>query len=124
MYNLINTKINIQLARLLYAETPIREESSVRSLFSVAVVSKMILRCALITLLFQLILPNNGHANATVKKGNIVLFHTVGTRSHLIVMRALMEGLAQDGHNVTAITFSKPADLGLPNYRELQVQDR
>ena len=103
---------------------PIREESSVRSLFSVAVMGKMILRCASIILLCQLILPNNGFAKATTKKGNIVLFHTVGTRSHLIVMRALMEGLAQDGHNVTAITFSKPADLGLPNYRELQVQDR
>ena len=94
------------------------------SLFSEAVVSKMILRCASIILLCQFILPNNGFAKATTKKGNIVLFHTVGTRSHLIVMRALMEGLAQDGHNVTAITFSKPADLGLPNYRELQVQDR
>ena len=58
------------------------------------------------------------------KKGHILFFHNAGTRSHLIVMNALAEGLAEDGHKVTTVFYGKMSKKNLPNLNQLVIDDR
>ena len=60
----------------------------------------------------------------SAKKGHILFFHNAGTRSHLIVMNALAEGLAEDGHKVTTVFYGKMSKKNLPNLNQLVIEDR
>ena len=60
----------------------------------------------------------------SAKKGHILFFHNAGTRSHLIVMNALAEGLAEDGHKVTTVFYGKMSKKNLPNLNQLVIDDR
>ena len=60
----------------------------------------------------------------SAKKGHILFFHNAGTRSHLIVMNALAEGLAEDGHKVTTVFYGKMSKKHLPNLNQLVIDDR
>ena len=60
----------------------------------------------------------------SAKKGHILFFHNAGTRSHLIVMNALAEGLAEDGHKVTTVFYGKMSKKNLPNLNQLVIEDK
>ena len=57
------------------------------------------------------------------KKGHILFFHNMGTRSHLIAMSALAEGLVQHGHKVTAVWYAK-SKIHHENFREIFIEDK
>ena len=57
------------------------------------------------------------------KKGHILIFHNAGTRSHLIALNALTEGLLNNGHRVTLLAYAK-SNLVHQNYKELIIKDR
>ena len=50
---------------------------------------------------------------------NIMFFHTMGTKSHLLQMFPLIEKLLQDGNQVTAVVFRS---MILPTQRHRQTQ--
>ena len=56
-------------------------------------------------------------------KGHILFFHNAGTRSHLIAMSALMEGLLDHGHKVTAVVYAKSKIVDR-NYKEILIEDK
>ena len=56
-------------------------------------------------------------------KGHILFFHNMGTRSHLIAMGGLAEGLVQYGHKVTAVFYAK-SKLDHENYTEILIEDK
>ena len=56
-------------------------------------------------------------------KGHILFFHNAGTRSHLIAMSALMEGLLDHGHKVTAVVYAKSKIVN-GNYKEILIEDK
>ena len=58
-----------------------------------------------------------------VQKGNILFFHNAGTRSHLIAMTALAEGLLENGHNVTSLYYAK-SNIIHENYKEILIEDK
>ena len=70
------------------------------------------------------ILPEPVKPAPSAKKGHILFFHNAGTRSHLIVMNALAEGLAEDGHKVTTVFYGKMSKKNLPNLNQLVIDDR
>ena len=57
------------------------------------------------------------------KKGHILFFHNMGTRSHLIALSALAEGLVQHGHKVTAVWYAK-SKIVHENYKEILIEDK
>ena len=57
------------------------------------------------------------------QKGHILFFHNAGTRSHLIAMTALVEGLVEQGHLVTSVFYAK-SNIKNKNYKEILVEDR
>ena len=57
------------------------------------------------------------------KKGHILFFHNAGTRSHLIAMSALLEGLVEQGHLVTSVFYAK-SNIKNKNYKEILIEDR
>ena len=59
----------------------------------------------------------------TPQKGHILFFHNAGTRSHLIAMSALAEGLVEKGHLVTSVFYAK-SNIINENYKEILVKDR
>ena len=58
-----------------------------------------------------------------VKKGHILFFHNAGTRSHLIALNALAEGLVEHGHRVTSVQYMK-SNIRHENYTEVLIQDK
>ena len=58
----------------------------------------------------------------TPLKGNILMFHNGGTRSHLIVMSALAKALLENGYKVTTIFFAK-TNIVHENYDEILIED-
>ena len=58
-----------------------------------------------------------------VKKGHILFFHNAGTRSHLIALNALGEGLVEHGHQVTSVQYMK-SNINHENYTEVLIQDK
>ena len=56
-------------------------------------------------------------------KGNILFFHSLGTKSHLILMSALAEGLASHGYNVTAVWYARMPQENTANYTQLTFDD-
>ena len=68
--------------------------------------------------------PDPVKPEPSTKKGHILFFHNAGTRSHLIVMNALAEGLAEDGHKVTTVFYAKMSKKNLPNLNQLVIEDR
>ena len=56
-------------------------------------------------------------------KGHILFFHNAGTRSHLIVMSALAQGLLDHGYVVTTLFFAK-SNIVHENYNEILIEDR
>ena len=56
-------------------------------------------------------------------KGHILFFHAVGTRSHIHVAKALIEGLLNTGHSVTS-WFYHSTNIIHENYTELLIEDR
>ena len=72
--------------------------------------------------------PNVLHTDKTSiekppKKGHVLFFHNAGTRSHLIAMAALAEGLVEQGHQVTSVFYAK-SNIKNENYKEILVEDR
>lgn len=57
------------------------------------------------------------------KKGHILFFHNAGTRSHLIALNALAEGLVDHGHRVTSVQYMK-SNIQHENYTEVLIQDK
>jgi hypothetical protein len=51
---------------------------------------------------------------------HVLFVHNVGTKSHLIMMRPLVEELLDRGHRVTAIIFQS-VNLGHKNYTEIVI---
>ena len=68
--------------------------------------------------------PESDKPAPSAKKGHILFFHNAGTRSHLIVMNALAEGLAEDGHKVTTVFYGKMSKKNLPNLNQLVIEDK
>ena len=65
----------------------------------------------------------NVHHNKASQKGHILFFHNAGTRSHLIAMNALAEGLVEYGHRVTTVFYAK-SNIVHENYKEILIEDR
>ena len=55
--------------------------------------------------------------------GHVMLFHYVGTKSHLNIFNALAEGLLLKGHHVTA-AFYAPSKIRHENYSEILLPDK
>ena len=58
-----------------------------------------------------------------VQKGHILFFHNAGTRSHLIAMNALAEGLVEHGHQVTSVIYAESKIVN-DNYKEILIEDK
>ena len=57
------------------------------------------------------------------QKGHILFFHNAGTRSHLIAMNALAEGLVEHGHQVTSVIYAESKIIN-KNYKEILIEDK
>ena len=57
-------------------------------------------------------------------KGNILFFHHIGTKSHLIALSSLAEGLARHGYNVTSVFWTKMSTTNMTNYKQYVITDR
>ena len=51
---------------------------------------------------------------------NVLFVHDVGTKSHLIQLFPVVEGLLEKGHHVTGVFFSS-SKIVHPNYTEILV---
>ena len=56
-------------------------------------------------------------------KGHILFFHNAGSKSHLIVMSALAQGLLDHGYMVTTVFFAK-SNIEHESYNEIMIEDR
>jgi hypothetical protein len=56
-------------------------------------------------------------------KGHILFFHNAGSRSHLIAMSALAQGLLDHGYIVTTVFFAN-SNIEHENYNEILIEDR
>lgn len=57
------------------------------------------------------------------RKGHILFFLQLGTKSHIFFMKSLVEGLLQNGHEVTTIFYVK-TNIVHENYTEVLIKDR
>jgi hypothetical protein len=57
------------------------------------------------------------------QKSHVLIFHNAGTRSHLIAMNAVAEGLVEHGHQVTSVIYAK-SNIVNDNYKEILIEDR
>ena len=57
------------------------------------------------------------------KKGHILFFHQLGTKSHVLVQNTLVEGLLERGHQVTTVFYVK-TNIVHQNYTEIFIKDR
>ena len=71
----------------------------------------------------ELDLSDTKESRQYVKKGHILFFHNAGTRSHLIALNALAEGLVEHGHRVTSVQYMK-SNINHENYTEVLIQDK
>ena len=71
----------------------------------------------------ELDLSHTKESSQYVKKGHILFFHNAGTRSHLIALNALAEGLVEHGHRVTSVQYMK-SNIKHENYTEVLIQDK
>ena len=62
-------------------------------------------------------------SNPPHNKGHILVFHNAGTRSHLIAMNALVEGLLEQGHRVTSVIYAESKIVN-DNYKEILIEDK
>ena len=67
--------------------------------------------------------PQEIQSFSRTEKGHILFFHNAGTRSHLITMMALAEGLVENGHQVTAAWYNE-AKIKHENYNEILIEDK
>ena len=56
------------------------------------------------------------------KKGHVLFFHSLGTKSHINVARALVAGLLESGHSVTT-GFYTQTHIKHANYTEILIKD-
>ena len=61
--------------------------------------------------------------NPVNSKGHVLIFHNAGTRSHLMALNALAEGLVEHGNKVTSIIYAE-SKIANENYREILVEDK
>ena len=57
------------------------------------------------------------------KKGHILFFHQLGTKSHIFLQKSLVEGLLERGHQVTTVFYVK-TNIIHENYTEVLIKDR
>ena len=57
------------------------------------------------------------------KKGHILFFHQLGTKSHIFLQKSLVEGLLERGHQVTTV-FYVETSIVHENYTEVLIKDR
>ena len=57
------------------------------------------------------------------KKGHILFFHQLGTKSHIFLQKTLVEGLLERGHQVTTVFYVKTSIVH-ENYTEILIKDR
>ena len=57
------------------------------------------------------------------KKGHILFFHQLGTKSHIFLQKSLVEGLLERGHQVTTVFYVKTSIVH-ENYTEILIKDR
>ena len=57
------------------------------------------------------------------KKGHILFFHQLGTKSHVFVQNTLVKGLLERGHQVTTVFYVK-TNIVHQNYTEIFIKDR
>ena len=70
------------------------------------------------------ILPTKGRIKDTsLGNGHILIFHNQGTRSHLIAINSLVDGLLERGHRVTSVVYGK-SSITHKNYSEILIEDR
>ena len=43
----------------------------------------------------------------SLKKGHVLFFHQLGTKSHIFLQKTLVEGLLKRGHHVTTVFYVK-----------------
>ena len=65
---------------------------------------------------------NSAKIDVTPLKGDILMFHNGGTRSHLIVMSALAKALLENGYKVTTVFYAK-TNIVHENYDEILIED-
>ena len=61
--------------------------------------------------------------NPDNSKGHVLIFHNAGTRSHLMALNALAEGLVEHDNKVTSIIYAE-SKITNENYREILVEDK
>ena len=64
-----------------------------------------------------------GTSGQASNKGHILFFHNAGTMSHLNVVKALAQGLLDNGHKVTTAFYGK-TKIVHENYTEIFIKDR
>ena len=65
----------------------------------------------------------DNHVSQEHTKGHILIFHNAGTRSHLMALNALAEGLVEYGNRVTSIVYAE-SKIQNDNYREILIEDK
>ena len=58
-----------------------------------------------------------------LKKGHVLFFHQLGTKSHIFLQKTLVEGLLKRGHQVTTVFYVKTG-INHGNYTEVLIKDR
>ena len=73
----------------------------------------------------KIVSPNDvvSQVNSVNSKGHVLIFHNAGTRSHLMALNALAEGLVEHGNKVTSIIYAE-SKIANENYREILVEDK
>ena len=66
--------------------------------------------------------PSSG-VEVSASKGHVLFFHNAGTTSHINAMKALAEGLLENGHQVTTVFYVK-TNIVHENYKEIFIEDR
>ena len=59
----------------------------------------------------------------SLKKGHVLFFHQLGTKSHIFLQKTLVEGLLKRGHQVTTVFYVK-TNIIHENYTEVLIKDR
>ena len=59
----------------------------------------------------------------SLKKGHVLFFHQLGTKSHIFLQKTLVEGLLKQGHQVTTVFYVKTS-INHENYTEVLINDR
>ena len=65
----------------------------------------------------------SSRVKVSATKGHVLFFHNAGTTSHINAMKALAEGLVENGHKVTTVFYVK-TNIVHENYKEIFIEDR